>query len=324
MISLGLATYGYRSDGATVCNATKGYRRQLWPVQKDTSLLFEYNLPLVFSLTGAIDFQKSLIISDYPIPFDFLNFNNLVIKDVVINLDDLLEFVRDIIPAVDFNVPVTFDQASPVEILPSVYKDTQLLLELLQTINYDRMLNIGLDKDFQSSTIVPISMDKAFSMELQTVFELLATVTKDVIPLVESYGILNADKIIPIGISGGWGKVVFQHPASAVHFYRFPVRPATGSLQLRQIRGRADGIYVYNKSIIAKKAYPLIFMRIDGLTLDSLLYFFENVAKGKKEKFTYWDAQNNPHTIRFTVKKLSWQRVGPDRYDVECPVEEEV
>ena len=97
----------------------------------------------------------------------------------------------------------------------------------------------------------------------------------------------------------------------------YPVRAVR-----RQAVGRTAGgsVYVYDKGVDTFEV-ELPFESLTDEEKDALSDFFDSVAEGCLQTFTYTDSNGAAHTARFITPKLDFTKVAAGVWDVRCHLE---
>jgi hypothetical protein len=110
-----------------------------------------------------------------------------------------------------------------------------------------------------------------------------------------------------------------------VQFNTPPAKSGTSlSMELFQVRAidSAGNEYVYDKALIARNSYALAFPRATMAIHQALKNFVAVTVRGGKRQFTWYDHQGAAHTVRI-AGEITGEQLGPDRYRMELPLEED-
>ncbi|MEW6115676.1 MAG: hypothetical protein AB1553_02090 [Nitrospirota bacterium] len=317
MLALSIATKGYWADNNTLSIATGGYRRRLSQVSSDRTVSTAWTRCVCIDRTFSGDRRKA-VVGYGSLHVDFLQNNNLILRNVVLSYDFVKAFYDAAVMPVEYRLGVQRDASLQLDRYAPLHADAMMRTDFLKAVRPERTFPAAYEKARLMSVVIPCDARASRSATVILPFDGLKRPVIDHLLLFDIITKLDKDVQLPIGITGSWGKVVFLHPAGAVHFYRRPLKQQPQGFQMFQPSGRDSNgdFYSTTKSTLRIRDEQLAFRNISDYTIESLRYFILNAARGTKNKFTYFDVYNVPHTAKFTERKFSWRRTGYNKNDL--------
>lgn len=114
----------------------------------------------------------------------------------------------------------------------------------------------------------------------------------------------------------------FDHAAGSLVFTRAPAYGSGGQDVLQAEAVSAGGDPYALDPVATEKPLPLVFPRMPLTDWEALLTFFDQVADGMAEEFTYTDVRGTAHNVRFAVPELEAEEVAFETFAVTVPLVE--